>query len=102
MSKRGDGTCVLNLVDLCIAGKPSKMGSVTLPLDYLRTVIAGGALQLSLANGYVLFRRTNDDMHIEFKGVEDSSMTRATIGVKDLSARLDAIMEASESLMFAK
>jgi hypothetical protein len=84
------GTLVLELADLCQPGKVSGLARATLDVDLVRSALANGAVQLTNSLGYVLIRRTDELVGIEFRCHDDVSASRATVLCSDLEAALAA------------
>jgi len=98
LSRRGDGTCVMHLSDLCHPGKLSRLASVSFPMDYLKTAVAYGSLQITLATGFLLLRRSGSLLHLEFKSLEDLAPIKADIRIEDLNLRIDALEKSFDSV----
>lgn len=91
-------TCTIHLTDLCIPGFISQLTSVTLPTDFLCSVLAGGTIQVSVGNGYFLTRRDEDRIRIEFRSREDASTCKATVQADEFEARLRSLSGTGQAV----
>jgi len=101
MSRRGNGTCVIHLTDSCSAGKVSRLTSVTLPVDYLKTAVTCGAFQITLSTGYLLIRRSGTTVHLEFKNFEDAGSTKADFAYDDFAKKIAEIEQTVDSFAYS-
>jgi hypothetical protein len=97
LAMRGPETSVLHLTDLCQPGELSLLASVSCPTSYLRDVVVrGGSLQITLPTGFLLVRRKDDLLFLEFRGKDEISVVRATIKADDVLARIQSQEDAGK------
>ena len=84
ISHRPQGSCALNLVDLCHPGQSSTLHSAQCDFEALDVAVDRGALQLTLPKGYLLLCREEDAVTIEFKGNGDPRPTRVRVKAHDV------------------
>jgi len=95
------GDCTIHLQDLCHPGQVSHLLKVSCPLDFLRTSISHGPLQLTTRSGYVLLRTRGEQVDVEFRGEEDASLTRVSVRLQDVRDRLEKLAAESSALRAA-
>ena len=88
ISGRQNGMCMLHLSELCQPGRLSSLGNVMCDRDSLRAAAEGGTLQLTLRKGYVLIRRGESLLTVEFKSHDDATFTKVSLNPDDVLARL--------------
>lgn len=98
LSLRRDGDCTLQLQDLCHPGKLSSLKSVACPLSYLQTALDRGPLQITTGTGYLLFRRVEETLHLEFRGFDDVLPTKVTLRMEDIRRRVENLAMEAGSL----
>ena len=89
-SAEGTNVCV-ELADLCMPGRVSGINHVFLPLDVLKGILLNGVVQVTKERGYVLLRRVDNALQIEFRGLDDLATCRASVKVDDCMNRLAAL-----------
>ncbi len=100
-SRRGDGTCILHLTDLCLPGRVSKLTSVIVPINYLHTSLRGSAVQLTLSTGYFGLRRVDGMLVVEFRSKDDSHGVKVEVSAAEFDQRLRCL-EDSDMLVLLK
>jgi predicted component of type VI protein secretion system len=60
-------------------------------LSTLQSSLAKGALQITLPNGYVLARRNDDLLDLEFKSHDDAAPCKVTLRVDEVENRLEEL-----------
>jgi hypothetical protein len=96
---RPENGCVLHLTDLCYPGRISSLGQVPCELLALRNAVDRGALQITLPRGYLLLRRDEEVVHIEFRSYDDEDACRVILRASDLQARVAALEEQSQTMV---
>lgn len=91
ISHRVEDMCMLHLTDLCHPGKVTSRGNVPCSLAALEDAVERGALQLTQPMGYVVLRRQDDLVEMEFKGRDDQQETSVNFKAQDLIDRIEAI-----------
>ncbi|MEZ0327333.1 MAG: hypothetical protein ACAH95_15655 [Fimbriimonas sp.] len=91
ISLRPRGIAMLHLSDLCHPGMLSNLTTAACDLDVLQTSLATGAMQITLSNGYLLAKRVDGLLEIEFKGHDDTSPCRVTLKVDEVEKRLEEL-----------
>ncbi len=91
ISLRPRGMAMLHLADLCHPGMQSNLNSAACELEVLQTSLATGAMQITLKNGYILAKRNDHLLDLEFKGHDDSSPCRVTLRIDEVENRLEEL-----------
>ena len=101
MSLRPEGACMLHLSDLCHPGRLSALTNVPCELSALKDAVERGALQITLPKGYLLLRRDEDVVHLEFRSEEDAGTVRVTLSAADVQARVNDLLEETRPVVTA-
>lgn len=80
---------MLQLADLCHPGQVTALGNVACDVDALKEAVAGSAVQVTTAKGYLLIRREEDRAVIEFKAREDAAVTKVEVDAAEVAHRLE-------------
>ncbi len=76
------------LSDACQPGKVSSLSTVQCPNAYLASALDHGAVQITLETGYFLLRGQSDVLHVEFRGKDDTTTSRAVFRISDVESAL--------------
>lgn len=93
VTEKKNGDCVLHLQDLCMPGRVSVLSNVICPAEFLRSTVEGSALQITTGTGFLLLRQMGDLMNIEFRGLDDVVITKASVKTEELRARVKEILD---------
>lgn len=91
LSMRDAEECQIHLQDLCHPGRISHLTSVNCPLWMLDSFLAYGPVQITAPTGYLLLRRQGTLASLEFRSLDDVSVTKVSVKLEDLKASLDAV-----------
>lgn len=85
-----DGVVTLHLADLCHPGRVSALDKVPCELEALRDATIHGAVQITVPNGYLMYRRDGDRIEIEFKGHSDRSHCNVSVDASEVLTRIES------------
>lgn len=93
-----DGQILLRLQDLCHPGRVSRLSQVTCPASFVRLALDGSPVQITTGTGYLLLRRAEDELALEFRSLDDVSTTRVSVSAAEVCEQFETLVAATPEL----